>query len=317
MKNGKLAATLVHIGTNMWFEIGNSRGQYNYNMTYKKAGSDTLRLDRELWDKYMVELKEAGNNALVLDIGDGVVFDSHPEIAVKGAWSRKELENEVKKLKEMGFKLIPKLNFSATHDTWMKEYSKMLSTQPYYDFCRDVIAEVCEIFEPEYFHIGMDEEGYEMQADYDYIVIRQADTWWHDLYFLVDEVEKHGARAVMWSDYARHKPEEFIEKCPRSVVQAVWYYHDRFYGELEELYACRVKPFKQLADAGFDIFASGSTCVTAENLPMLTEYCKKTVPEDQLIGICQTVWEAVTPEWEYKFKEANDAVRKAISVYNA
>ncbi len=320
----KIMATLVHLGTNMWFEEGNTRGswyekdgvKYPYEQTYRHPASSKLRLDRELWDKYMAELKEAGNNTLVIDLGDGVVYDTHPEIAVEGAWSKKELIDEIAKLKGMGFKLIPKLNFSATHDFWMKDYAKMVSSPAYYKLCTDLIDEVCRMFEPEYFHIGMDEEDYEMQKDYDYITVRNGDAWWNDLYFLIGEVEKHGARAIMWSDYARHYPEEFASKCPKSVVQAVWYYHDKFYGELEELYFIRVNPFYVLADAGFDILPSGSTCVTAENLPMLVDFSKKVIPEKQLIGFCQTVWEAVTPEYEKKLAEGNEMVKKAIKVYN-
>ncbi len=309
----KIMATLVHLSTNMWFEEGNERGLYE--STYRRPASPTLRLDRDLWNKYMKELREAGNNTIMIDLGDGFVYRSHPEIAVKDAWSREELEAEIKKLRNMGFKLIPKLNFSTTHDYWMKDYAKMISTPEYYKVCSDLISEVCEIFEPEYFHIGMDEEDYEQQKDYDYVVIRQAETWWRDLYFLAGEVEKHGARAVMWSDYARHRPDEFIEKCPKSIVQAVWYYHDKFYGELEELYACRVMPFKRLSDAGFDILAAGSNCITEDNLPALVKYVKETVPEEKLIGFCQTTWEAVTPKWEGILYSANKAVKKAIEAY--
>ncbi len=319
----KIFATLVEFSTNMWYEVGNTRGswyekegeKYRYKQMYRQAASEKMRLDRDLWDRYMVELLEAGNNTLVIDLGDGVVYDSHPELALPDSWSKAEFVAELEKLRKMGFKLIPKLNFSTTHDTWMKQYSMMVSSDIYYKVCSDLIDEVCEMFHPEYFHIGMDEEDYEMQKDYDYITIRNGDLWWHDLKFLAGEVEKHGARAIMWSDYARHRCDEFIEKCPRSIVQAVWYYHDRFYGELEEMYECRVRPFERLATAGFDIFAAGSTCVTPENLPMLVEYCKKTIPDEQLIGFCQTVWESVTYQYEAKLVEGNEAVKQAIKVY--
>ncbi len=326
MKNGKIMATLVHLSTNMWFEFGNTRGmwwtdedgvKHPHNTTYREPASETMRLDRELWRQYTTELREAGNNTLMIDLGDGVIYDTHPEIALKDAWTKKELEDEIKRLRDMGFKLIPKLNFSATHDFWMGDYAKTVGSKIYYDVCRDLIDEVCDMFLPEYFHIGFDEEDYEMQKDYDYVTVRQGDAWWNDLKFFAGEVEKHGARAIMWSDYARHHCEEFIEKCPKSIVQAVWYYHNKFYGELEELYACRVKPFKALADAGFDIFPSGSNCVTAENLPNLVKYCKEIIPENQLIGFCQTVWEAVIPKYEDRLREGNEAVKEAVAVYNS
>ncbi len=325
MKDGKMMATLVHLSTNMWFEAGNTRGmwwtddkgvKHQHTTTFRAPGEPTMRLDRQVWREYMDELREAGNNTIMIDLGDGVVYDTHPEIALKDAWTKKELTDEIARLKAMGFKLIPKLNFSATHDYWMGEYAKMVGSKIYYKVCADLIAEVCEMFEPEYFHIGMDEEDYEMQKDYDYITIRCGDTWWNDVKFLAAEVEKHGARAIMWSDYARHYCDEFIEKCPKSIVQAVWYYHNKFYGELEDFIVCRVEPFKRLADAGFDILPSGSTCITPENLPNLVKYSLETIPENQIVGFCQTVWEAVVPKYKNKLTEGNEAVKEAIKAYN-
>ncbi len=164
------------------------------------------------------------------------------------------------------------------------------------------------MFKPEYFHIGMDEEDYEMQKDCDYVTVRQGDAWRNDLKFLSSEIETHGARAIMWSDYARHHCEEFIEKCPKSIVQAVLYYHNKFYGELEDFIICRIQPFKALADTGFDIFPSGSNCIAKENLPNLVKYAKQVIPEKQIVGFCQTVWEAATPRYKQKLSEANEAV---------
>lgn len=92
----------------------------------------------------------------------------------------------------MGFEVIPKLNFSTTHDTWLGEYALMVSTSVYYRVCKELIDEVCELFQPRFLHLGMDEEVYENQKDYDYVVIRQNDLWWKDFYYLVDCVEQHG-----------------------------------------------------------------------------------------------------------------------------
>ncbi len=308
----KMMATLVHISTNMWLEEDNKT--MNKEDTWEMPGSHKLRLDKELWDKYMIQLKEAGNNTLIMDLGDGVVFDSHPEIAVEGAWTRAELEAEVAKLKAMGFKLIPKMNFSATHDYWMKDYARMLSTPAYYKFCADIIAEACEIFKPEYFHIGMDEEGYPLQEHFDYVVIRQHDAWWKDVYFYINEVEKHGVRPIMWADYAREKLDEFIEKCPKSVVPMVWYYNEKYYGELPEWNMIRVRPFKALIEAGFDIMAAGSIVFYEGNFPLLAEYCKNNLDQSKFFGYCETTWQAVLPKYEEKLELGMEMVRQAVAV---
>ncbi len=314
IKNGKIMSTLVHISTNMWGEIGNKKKKGPE--TWETPGSPTLRLDRKTWDKYTEDLRSAGNNTLVLDLGDGIVYESHPEIAVEGAWTVPELKEELARLRAMGFELIPKLNFSTTHDTWMKDYSRQVSSEPYYRFCADLIAEICEIFEPRYFHIGMDEESHDIQRDYDIAVVRGHDLWWHDLRFYASEVEKHGARAVMFADHARYYLDDFLENCPRSIIPMVWYYEEEFYGEMTENHRIRVAPFKALTEAGFDIMTAGSVWLFDDNLVWLAEYCKNNIDQDRFLGFMQTTWQAVTPEWSDWHDRGLAGVIGAIEEYN-
>ncbi len=314
MKNKKIMATLVHLSTNMWAEIGNDR--QCGNNTWDQAGSDKLRFDRATWDQYIAELSEAGNNTLVIDLGDAVIYDTHPEIAVEGAFTKDELRAEIGRLRGMGFELIPKLNFSTTHDAWMKDYSRMVSSQPYYRFCADLIDEICELFEPRYFHIGMDEEGYEIQREYDYAVVRKKELWWHDLKFYASRVESHGARAIMFADYARHHLEDFIERCPKSVIPMVWYYEEEFYGEMTEAHRIRVVPFKALTEAGFDIMGAGSVWLFDDNLPWIAEYCRNNLDQNRFLGLMQTTWQAIVPEWQDWRDRGNAAVRKAVEEFD-
>ena len=96
---------------------------------------------------------------VVIDLGDGVRYESHPEIAVENASPVEQLREELARLRERGLEPIPKLNFSASHDIWLGPYSRQVSTEPYYAVCRDLIAEAIEIFDhPRLFHLGMDEE---------------------------------------------------------------------------------------------------------------------------------------------------------------
>src|SRR5690606_7650716 len=117
-----------------------------------------------------------GMNQVLVDIGEGIRFDSHPELAAKGAWTPDEMSAEVRRLRDLGLTAIPKLNFSASHDTWLNEYSYMVSSKPYYKVCADLIAESLEIFEkPPLFHVGMDEETLQHQRNLHHVVIRQFD----------------------------------------------------------------------------------------------------------------------------------------------
>jgi hypothetical protein len=160
-----------------------------------------------------------GMNMVVIDVGDAILYESHPEISVKNAWKPEKLKAELAKMRKMGLEPIPKLNFATTHDIWLKDYSRMVSTDIYYGVCKDLIEEVSALFDkPRFFHLGMDEELASYQTRQDYAVVRQNDLWWGDLYFYLGEVEKTGVRPCVWSDYAWHKPDVFFRKMPKSVL---------------------------------------------------------------------------------------------------
>ena len=122
-------ATLVHFSTNLWHDIGNTR--CDGSAIWKSPASEKLRFDKELWEKYLQSLKDCGSNAIVIDLGDAMVYDSPPEIAVEGAFTKEEMRAELDRLNALGFEVIPKLNFSATHDVWLGEYARMISTKKY------------------------------------------------------------------------------------------------------------------------------------------------------------------------------------------
>lgn len=307
-------STLVHLGTNLWFEEGNHRGEVEPKL-WKMAGTSKLRFDDDLWEKYLVQMKEGGVDTIILDLAEGLCYKSHPELAIEGSWSRERMQAELAKMRSMGFEVIPKLNFSACHDVWLGEYAKMVSTEEYYKVCKDLIDEVAEIFEPEFIHIGMDEEDYQTQKLYDYVVLRQNDLWWHDFYYFVDCVEKHGARAMVWSFYARNDPEEFIKKCPKSVVQCVWYYLNNFEGDIDADAMKCVKPFKMLAEAGYDIMPTGSNAFVSENLETIAAYCKKHIAPEHILGFMQSTWEAVMPQWEDCLKDGIESLKASKKIY--
>ena len=60
------------------------------------------------------------------------------------AWetATEKLLKEIARMRAMGLEVLPKLNFSATHDIWMQDYSRMLSTRKYYQVCEDLIRDV-------------------------------------------------------------------------------------------------------------------------------------------------------------------------------
>ena len=253
-------------------------------------------------------MAKGGVNTVILDLCEGVVYPSHPELAVKGSWPPEKLKGEVSRLARMGIEAIPKLNFSTCHDDWLGEYSRMVSTQTYYRVCREIISDVFEIFgRPRFFHIGYDEETAANQKSYFLVCMRQGEMWWHDFLFFVKEIEKRGSRAWMWSDYMWDHEEEFLKRMPRSVLQSNWYYGRRWEGEPPErpYEAKRLAAFEKLDKAGFDQVPTGTNWVPPyfkkgenndANFAGLVKHCRKHVDPKRLKGFVNASWSSVLNE---------------------
>jgi len=315
MNQNFMWANLVHLGSNMWNEEGNTKGREHRSTP---CASPKLRFFRETWDAHMQELRDSGVNTLIIDVGESLRYESHPELAAEGAFTHDQMKAEVDKLKGMGFEVIPKLNFSACHDIWLKDYSRMLSTPVYYEVCRDVIRDVCEVFKPKHFHLGMDEETADHQRNFIYAVVRQGDLWWHDFYYLLDIVEKENARAWVWSDYMWHYPEIFLAKMPKTVVQNNWYYPGKF-SEADEGFtesmAMRLNAFRLLDEHGYDQVPTGSVFSAKDNIEKLTAFCKENISSEHLLGMMQTTWERIDPDWMHVHHAAAEHIAIAKQQY--
>jgi len=292
---------LLHLSFNMWEDWDAPGKEMRSYRPY-------LRFDEKLWNDLLIKMADNHLNMVVLDLGDGVQYKSHPEIAVKNAWSIKKLKEELSKMRDLGLEPIPKLNFASSHDAWMGEYSKCLSTEKYYKVCADLIAEVSDIFDtPRFFHLGMDEEDTKNQKYYKYMVVRQFDLWWHDFLFFCDEVRKSGARPWIWSDYLWHHPDWFFEKMPKDVLQSNWYYGTTFGDDK------MVKAYKQLEQHGYDQIPTASNHSNKVNFKMTVNHCTKQIQKKHLFGFLQTPWRPTIEEYRQHHMEAIEQVGAAIT----
>jgi hypothetical protein len=295
-------ANLLHLSFNMWEDRPSSDVSTRFYQPF-------LRFDETLWNDLLRMMVQAGMNMVVLDLGDGVRYESRPEITVENAWPVERLQEEMGKVREMGLEMIPKLNFSTAHDTWLGDYSRMVSTKAYYEVCRDLIEEVISIFgKPRFFHLGYDEETPQHQRTYDYMVVRQHELWWHDFEFFVREVERHGVRPWIWSDYYWNHPEEFIERMPRAVLQSNWYYGTEL--QTDHPY---VKPYTDFDEAGFDQIPTGSNHSNPDNFGMTVDYCAQNISAEHLLGFLQTPWKPTLEVYRKHHLEAIEQVQRAIA----
>ncbi len=294
-------ANLIHLSYNFWFDCPPSALPAKH---HDAIAQPRLRFDDRLWTEIIQAMAQAGMNMVVLDLGDGVRYSRHPEIAVRHAWSLASLRRELARLRDHGLEPIPKLNFSAAHDAWLDPYERQLSTAVYYRVCRDLIAEVIELFDhPRFFHLGMDEETAVNQIYNQFAAIRQFDLYWHDQELLFDQVRRGGARPWIWSDYQWYHPAEFARRMPKDVLQSNWWYYKNMSPEAVLARAnpqdgnmtktLRLKPVKawlELEKLGFDQVPAASTCSRPDNFKRVVALGRRQIASRRLYGFMQTTW---------------------------
>jgi hypothetical protein len=161
----------------------------------------------------------------------------------------------------------------------------------------------------------MDEETAGHQRYHENVVVRQGNLWWHDLYYLVDVVEKQNVRSWIWSDYAWNYPEDFFAKMPKTVLQSNWYYgsqFDNFDNPTNETY---VKLYDQLEAHGYDQVPAGGNHSNNVNFGKTVEYCTKVIAPDRLKGFLQTIWRPTLPACFERHCEAIDQVGSVIQSF--
>ena len=303
-QDGFIWANLLHLSYNMWADWERPGATSPYN-----AAKPYLRFEDSLWNDLLRQMVDVGMNMVILDLGDGVQYRSHPEIAVEGAWTVERLQQELEKMRRMGLEPIPKLNFSTCHDQWLGDYARRVSTPEYYAVCRDLIAEVIDLFDtPRFFHLGMDEEELKHQRHFEYVVLRQYDLWWRDFFFFVEQVESRGVRPWIWSDYVWEHPEPFYEKMPHSVLQSNWYYGAKFDDTVRE-----ARAYVDLEAHGFDQVPTLSNWTTPENIEGTVRFGRENIAPERLKGFLLAPWRPTLEECRARHEDAIAYLAKAIA----
>ena len=311
-----IRAMLFHLGENMWSDIPVKEwGPYRTPEELADVcAADHVRCDEALWRCVTERAAACGTNVLIIDLGEAMVYPSHPELAVRGSWSPEKMRRELERLRKLGLEPIPKLNFSTSHDTWLKEYGRMVSTPDYYRVCEDVIRDTIEIFDrPRFFHLGYDEEWPGHQRQYAYMAVRQGALWWHDFLYISGLVEKQGVRPWVWADYYWKHREDYERFMPRSILQSIAYYDVEFD-------RCKLKPsarnrldsFINLDRAGFEQVPVATNWAHRENVGLLTAFLKRTITSGRLKGQIMAPWFMTNPKWKKKLLEGIDLFQAAL-----
>src|SRR5690606_9991598 len=138
------------------------------------------------------ELATRGVNTLVLRVDYNYEFTSHPELRNETALSNSDVKKLVEIAKKHEIKIIPQINLLG-HQSWAGELENLLKVYPQFDetphvqmpekyewpnedglYCKSycplhpevhevvfaLMDEICEVFETDAFHAGMDEVFY-------------------------------------------------------------------------------------------------------------------------------------------------------------
>src|SRR6476659_7603070 len=138
------------------------------------------------------ELAPRKVNTLVLRVDYNYQYETHPELREDTALSKDDIKKMVNACKSHNIHLIPQINLLG-HQSWESKLDKLLSVYPQFDetpyvkmpekyvwpnadnlYCKsycplhpdvhkvlfDVIDEICDVFETNAFHAGMDEVFY-------------------------------------------------------------------------------------------------------------------------------------------------------------
>jgi len=305
-----------------------------------------LEFEDDVWNYILDEGEKVGINTIVLEINNGIVFHSHPEIASPDAWTHARLKKELAKCREKGIKVVPMMNFATPHDEWLCQYHRKICTPEYYQVCNDIIKEAYEMFEhPEYIHIAMDEEDAKHVKGHELAVYRQGELYWHDLRFLIDCVKATGAKPWMWADPLFDHPEEYMKRFdPDEALISPWYYNSfnkekwtpissrevylTYYNEgdykdmgieyvEEDPFLVRVREVAvPLLEKGFRYVPCASVCNRCDyNHSELIEYFKTNATEEQIPGYITAPWSAINKEGAERYRESFKFFKEAINKF--
>lgn len=313
MAQNKMWTLMVYLSANQWTVVHPDLNE---------------RFSDEMWDWILENAQKQGINHILMDVGDGIEYHSHPEISMKNAWSHARVHKEIARCREMGITIIPKLNFSAFHCNWLKQYARMISSDVYYKVAADLIKEVSEVFEhPAYIHLGMDEEDINMAKNREYAIARHGELYWHDLRYLVDCVADTGAKAVIWYDAAFVEPEEYRKRFDiNEVLLCPWYYwsldpnnftkmedfpfrHLNQFNHLGLTYIEDLPRLKNFREQGVDYCKAGQQYLPTSwpsrprNTWNLVEFLAD-APDENILGHIIAPWVDTTVEQKEKFEKA-------------
>lgn len=220
----------------------------HYDPVWVARKADEKPFDPAVGCEVIDAVARTGLNTLIVAFSDGMVYDSHPELARHYSVPKDVVAGVLAHARERGLDVIPKLNFaqSATHqhNHWFRPHHDLFDEPEYWRLAFEAIDELIAMVAPsEYFHVGMDE-------DHD----RSYDQYVEAIDRLHAGLAERGLRPMIWNDSVCDWPRAAIHKAkslyaetriPTDVVQILWDYWD-----------VRPQALQRLVDRGFEAWVA-------------------------------------------------------------
>ena len=275
---------ILRVGSNFYDKPGAL-----YPLDIEDGGYKTeVYFDKNTFEKLIVAAKDYGFDTVMLNLGEGIVYDSHPEIAIKGSMPKAEFKTYLNKIRELGMKVAPMLDFSALRNAWTGEYCTTAGSLWYKDFCCDILTEILELFEnPEFCHLGFESEIMEKQENQAIMTRRNQEVLRRDMRALFDICDKFGTRPWIWIDEhsiefiggrAADKEDIFKSFIPKNTILSYLYFPPIYPHYVEQ---GRVKEEMKMCDKicswGYDVYPMCSTWFRHESSRDMINYHVKCV----------------------------------------
>lgn len=171
-----------------------SKGQAPYPVRGLCVGAPSVENVEQFANFIESDLAPAGLNVLVLRIDYRYKYKTHPELIGNNPYAKSDVKKLVKVCRENNIRLIPQINLLG-HQSWQSTLGKLLEVYPEFDetpeiklpkdgeykwpnadglYCKsycplhpevhnvvfDMVDEICDAFETDAFHAGLDEVFY-------------------------------------------------------------------------------------------------------------------------------------------------------------
>lgn len=197
----------------------------HYDPRWNKEKETEERYDRATAEAVIDAMADAGMNLLLIDVEDGVIYKTLPELRKRYSVPIAELRGLALRARKKGLEVIPKLNFARSplhrHSAWLDPNQAEPDSAAFWKRGFAAIDEVLAATEARTLHVGMDEDDTRSPEEYRKATMR-----------LYRGLKRRGVRMAMWAEVGhRWRPQQrwkeipAIRELPRDAILMPWSYH--------------------------------------------------------------------------------------------